>query len=66
MTRFWDRKGDEETGVLDKKANHEVISDQSDTEGSSNGVDDGVGNVNRALKHRHLQMIGIGGGTLQL
>jgi len=61
MAKLWDRKGDEENGVLDKKVKHDVISDQSDNEG---GVDDGVGNVNRALKHRHLQMIGIGGGIL--
>lgn len=62
MSSLWNRGSDEESGVLDKKDAHDVQSVNYDSEGPKSGVDAGVGEVNRALKHRHLQMIGIGGG----
>lgn len=57
------REDDEESalGAKDLRSSH-ARSILSDSEGPIIDVDDGVGEVNRALKHRHLQMIGIGGG----
>lgn len=63
MSNVFSNKSDEES-VLGAKDNHHATDRYSIAESDTHqsGVDDGVGEVKRALKHRHLQMIGIGGG----
>ncbi|CZT52502.1 related to general amino acid permease [Rhynchosporium secalis] len=62
MSNQFIHKGDEESASGPKDIrNPHPRSISSGSNGFTTGVDDGVGEVNRALKHRHLQMIGIGG-----
>lgn len=60
MSKVFNPTSDEESALGQKDGHDDVRSIISG--GHKSGIDDGVGEVNRALKHRHLQMIGIGGG----
>ena len=67
MSTTFNRKDDEENALGAKGFHGPADSDSitSEPAGFNNGIDNGIGEVNRALKHRHLQMIGIGGGKSQ-
>ena len=65
LNNFLRTKSDSDEEGVSGKDDSPVDIDVVDLESRHlSNVDDGVGEVNRALKHRHLQMIGIGGGTL--
>ena len=56
-----ERDGD----VATKDISNHVVVDVATVEPGDGNRDIGIGETTRALKHRHLQMIGIGGGEFK-